>query len=1023
MKSTYISRESSGQVHNKMQNETRPNNTSTQPSAVPPTDESPLQVSTTLVESQCSGDKLADRNNMHQRTTQEAIPATVTPSYKEFAHGQGHHTENHLTASVHNDSRLAGHSRHQRYASENDVDRRVGKSFRYQSEGLSTSNSQQVQEPKQRTKPSLAEPNNKEGDEKIAFRLPIDAPAIGTESPDRNLQQPAFEPQLTMGSKLPNQKQQGHLVTMSSSAPQIEYMTSTALVGGTIVRPGTAVPRSGSTLPSDDTLPHVRAVVPPISSSQSQSVSRPHIDRPGTALGIRQLHEFRHENTSQQTANEHPRSRTNSETWLMPISSNSTETRHRMRADGPPQQASYPLREVSSKTASQANVAEVNNKQTPSKAGPMVETIRPSGVSYPEPVTQVYEGRPTTRSTTVSKAGGYGTAQQPSGLQQSYSEPVARKDDNRGLSVHPVQSRQRQQSSPNLQPEDNLSKILVQKGPSTEDPRLAPYKTSQTKSTRRVEPVREDQSLLPAQGHPFDADTSPPPQHIPADDRGRGKHSTHGYSPNALQRTPPTLSDPAPTLPHYTGYSKAEEGRPSRSQRNTVHVKDARSAELASPTKANDVPGQSYLHDARRNLASKLEQQQLDGSPNAASGNLLNNVENEARPRTSSNRGEHSPRHTGGDSSPSASSKVSQSPDPRTRDYTYAQTSPNASQHNRSPRSKPVVVESQSQPGTQNVDEAPPHATGAPSVRQSLRERQDHIPEAEDKYSRVHYQTPNHAMNDTTMRPSDTKQKIYIPQNVIPYQTQDSRTGRTTSQRDGQRGDVRDAAQPMATIHSRSRSDSQVALDNSASYSRYANNTYPYHASQSQPHVRVSSDHVRPSVPTVETLQRPPDQSSQFHPHQLNQPQVPRDEALALQQAIQPPTMKSLSSKRDIVEPSLQETHFQNLSSGPQPPTPKSYDIWLPPASSRVARTSNRSTVTRTSHKDSGREREHARRSTTTPRTHKLSASEAHHSAMDPRLAKPYHYLKTRKVHTMSLASVEAQDGAAVSNCFSFQVS
>ncbi|EKM82744.1 hypothetical protein AGABI1DRAFT_111323, partial [Agaricus bisporus var. burnettii JB137-S8] len=147
----------------------------------------------------------------------------------------------------------------------------------------------------------------------------------------------------------------------------------------------------------------------------------------------------------------------------MPISSNSTETRHRMRADGPPQQASYPLREVSSKTASQANVAEVNNKQTPSKAGSMVETIRPSGVLYPEPVTQVYEGRPTTRSTTVSRAGGYGTAQQPSGLQQSYSEPVARKDDNRGLFVHPVQSRQRQQSSPNLQPEDNLSKILVQK--------------------------------------------------------------------------------------------------------------------------------------------------------------------------------------------------------------------------------------------------------------------------------------------------------------------------------------------------------------------------------------------------------------------------------------------------------------------------------------------------------------------------------------------------------------------------------
>jgi hypothetical protein len=270
-----------------MQDETRLNNTFLQPLTVLPTDEFPLPVSTTLVEPQYFGDKLADRNNKHQRLIQELVPPTVA-RYQEFVHEKNHHTDNHRTASTPNDSRGVGHSRHQRYASENDVDRRGGKPFKYPSEGLSTSHSQQVQQPKQRTNPSFANFNNKEGDEKVAFRLPIDAPAIGTGSPDGKPRNLVSEPQLMIGPMLQDHQQQGHHVVMPSSVPSAGFMTSAAPIGSVIVRPGTAVPRSSVTQPPDDTLPYLRAVVPPIGYSQSQSVSRPPIDRPGTAIGIRQ---------------------------------------------------------------------------------------------------------------------------------------------------------------------------------------------------------------------------------------------------------------------------------------------------------------------------------------------------------------------------------------------------------------------------------------------------------------------------------------------------------------------------------------------------------------------------------------------------------------------------------------------------------------------------------------------------------------------------------------------------------------
>jgi len=272
-----------------MPDESRPKSAFPQSLTVLPTDEFPLHVSTTPVEPQYSGEKLADRNSKHQRTITEPVPPTVA-RFQESAHDKSHRTENHLLASTPHDSRSVGHSRHQRYASENDVNYRGGKPAKHPLEGLSASQSQQIQEPKQRTNTSSVNPNNKEGDEKVAFRLPVDVQAMGRGSPDGKPQNMVSEPRVTIGPTptLQDRQQQGQHVTVPSSVSSAGFMTTAALVGNSIVRPGTAVPRPRVTQPPDDTLTHFRAVVPPIGYSQSQSVSRPPIDRPGTAIGIRQ---------------------------------------------------------------------------------------------------------------------------------------------------------------------------------------------------------------------------------------------------------------------------------------------------------------------------------------------------------------------------------------------------------------------------------------------------------------------------------------------------------------------------------------------------------------------------------------------------------------------------------------------------------------------------------------------------------------------------------------------------------------
>lgn len=730
-----------------------------------------------------------------------------------------------------------------------------------------------------------------------------------------------------------------------------------------------------------------------------------------------------------------------------------------MRAEvpTPPQKAS----------SSERSVKEVPSKSmsgtvtTESSSGPLITRIAPSAAA-----TQLV-GRPHSHSSPQAledkiPTRRYPTNQEGCGPVQLQSvqpippqldgNPVVRRD-NTGNSTRyspeassPSQPRKRKESSSRVHSEDKSSKVPGIKEASTEDTRASAHRISHAHGDPRVTaPVFDGRSTShrtesmrgeigqhpspPLQRYTTETNIPSSMQHLSVDDRSRSNYAAGSYPPNALHRPVLAPIDPASISPQRTGnsiHSKQEEEGLSRNQRNTVQVKDARLADLLSPPKANDIPHQSYLQDARRNLASKLEQQP-NGSPNSTPGSTGANLETTPRFRSSSSRGEHSPRHAGGDNSPSGPSNpspsYSQGPDLITKDY--ARTSPNVSQHTPSPRSRPMVAESQPQPGIQHRDEVSRHGTGAPASRQSpTRERQDHVPDMEDKYSRTHHQATPYTTYDTETRTSDTSRKPHIPSNSIPYQAWDQYAGKTTSQRDGQRRDTYDATQPIAITHSRTRSDSQNAQETSASYSRHTFNmphNIPSSQTQTLPHAPASG-HVPPSVPTNQTLERPSDQAPYSRSQQSNQSQIPipREEVSAPQQAIQAPPMKSTPSKKNYIQPLPPEIHNKGSSSVSQPPMPKPYEIWLPSTSSRDDHPPSRPAVAAPFHKDSGRDRDYARRTSTTSRVHRPSPPRDtrylpyQSSTVDPRLTKPYHYLKTRKIRTMSLASVEAQDGAAV---------
>lgn len=634
---------------------------------------------------------------------------------------------------------------------------------------------------------------------------------------------------------------------------------------------------------------------------------------------------------------------------------------------------------------------------------------------------------------------------------QSHNDPVVRRDDTgsstRGpVTVHPfTQPRQHKDSSPRVRPDDGLSKAPAGRETSAEDPRVAqrgsaqghgesratapttdPRYSSQRTEAARIGPTY--QAPLPMQRHA--TETHPPTfqyataltQQVSLDERGRNKHAQDNYSPNAAYHPPSMPVDAASISPQPAGNSTnskpGEEGH-SRSQRHLVQIKDARLAELLSPPNANEVPHQSHLQDARQTLVSRLEQQP-NGSSKPITGNSGNNPESASRLRSSSGRGEHSPRHARGDSSPSGPLNPSlshgQAPDLSTKDYGYVRSSPNVSQHTPSPRSRTIVTESHagSQPGTQQRDENSQYGSGAFIPRQATphEKRQDHASNAEDMHSRKHQQPIPYTTYDANTRTDDNNRTSHIPSNSIPYQTWDQHTGKTASRR----GDY-DTSHTITKTHSRTRSESQNVQEASDSYSRHPYTTPRDTQTQTSHHV-PASNHVPSSAPMIPTF-GPSDQMQHSRSHPSNQQLATlREEVSNPPQSLQAPPMKSTPSKRSYIAPLPSETRNPSSSSAPQPPTPKTYEIWLPPISHNDQAPS-RSTAAPSHHRE--RERDYARRNSTMPQTRPPSPPREPQilplqaSAPDPRSFNPYHYLKTRKIRTMSLASVEAQDGAAVS--------
>ncbi|KAF9453208.1 hypothetical protein P691DRAFT_719982 [Macrolepiota fuliginosa MF-IS2] len=665
------------------------------------------------------------------------------------------------------------------------------------------------------------------------------------------------------------------------------------------------------------------------------------------------------------------------------------------------------------------------------------------------------EDRDEVRQHTGNKGESVGTQYQSAQI----NHPVARRDDignsTRGPPVAQpsMQPRQRKENSPPIHPEDVSPKALNSKEPPDTDPRSAQarsmpaygdprppapgidshYSSHRTETTRVVTGHLAPPAI---QRHTAEANTPTsqyftPSQQPSVDERSRHKHMQGNHSPNAPQRSPSMPINPASVSPQRTGdsnHSRLEEEGNLRSQRNPNQIKDARLAELLSPSAANDVPHQSYLQGARRTLASKLEQQP-GGSPHSTPGNSGSQSEPAPRLRTSS-RGEHSPRHAGGESSPSGpanpSPSYSHNPDLSPKDHPHVRTSPNDSQQTPSPRSRNIATEgvTGSQSGTHQRDEGPQHGPGVPMSRQPLarERRQDYAQDMEDVNLRKQQQTAPSMTYDANTRTSDTNRTSHIPSNSIPYPIWDQQAGKMTSQKNGQRRDVYDAPQSITIAHSRTRSESQTAYEPSASHSRHQHTTSreTYNAASSQtqtlPHV-PPSNHVPPSSTTFGPL---PDQIRQPRTHPSNQ-QVPisREDIPVPPQHSQAPPMKSTPSKRNYITPLPPETHNPNSSSATQPPTPKTYEIWLPPSSSHNDQPPTRSAAAPSFHGESkrDRDRDHARRVSTMPQGRPPARDSRtlplQPSAPDPRSMNPYHYLKTRKVRTMSLASVEAQDGAA----------
>lgn len=554
---------------------------------------------------------------------------------------------------------------------------------------------------------------------------------------------------------------------------------------------------------------------------------------------------------------------------------------------------------------------------------------------------------------------------------------------------NPAQPRPRKQSSPQIRPRDDQSKLSSSKGGNIDDdqtsrPRQAHGHSRGTASCADVCCTQKTEITRTEDVHMTDHQLGLCPStyvQLPSTD---DKSYDSGNHPSQL--TPPP--NPAPISPQRTNTLDAEFD--AGSQKDSTQIKNSRLAELLSPPKPSDIPLHSYSSGARRHLAYDL--------PNLAHAHSGN--EESSRPRGTSSREEHASRHgLTEDSSPFGnihSFPSNPQPDLSIKESGYSWSSPDADHITPSFRARDLVAGNH----TFQSGSVPPRelsrsvSTGYPHRQSSARERQDMISDTE----KVLLPKYNH---DAELRIGERSKSSHVAVPVSNLQT-----GKKISQKDIARKNAEEPSQPVASTHTRARSDPHITPDSTVLRSRNAYNE-SCNAISTQPQILPASA-ISPSEPTVPILSQLSDQSqnSQSYSSNLQSPTV-RDEVPVPPPSTEVSSMKSALSRKNHITPLFPgASNHGSLNS--QSSSSQTYEIWLPSTSSRHNEVPSRSIPISGIRRDLERARDRAGQS--------ARCLPYQPYTIDPLLANAYHYIKTRKMRTMSTASLEAQDGAAVSD-------
>ena len=640
-----------------------------------------------------------------------------------------------------------------------------------------------------------------------------------------------------------------------------------------------------------------------------------------------------------------------------------------------------------------------------SLAAPEVDQLNTTvGIRSPSPVSGAFLLQSRDVLDTSSRQGQSSMAQ-PQATYLSNTQPdndtVARKDNTRNSAqesgvIHPAQPRPRKQSSkqssPQVRPWDDL-KLLSSKSGNTDDdqasrPRQAHGDSRSTASradiryTQRTEMTRTED--VHTTDHQLGLFPSTYLQLPSTDDKNRNRYDS-GNHPSQLT-PPPNLATVSPQRTN-TLDPEFDAG----SQKDSTQIENSGPAELLCLPKPSDIPLHSYTSGARRHPVYNL--------PSLAHGHSGN--EESSRSRGTSGREEHASRHgQTEDPSPFRDTRSLPSnlqPDLSIKESGNSRSSPDASHITPSSRARDFVADNHTfQSGSVTPREmSRPVSTGYTHGQSSARERQDMISDTEKVLlPKYNYDA------ELRIRERSKSSHVAVP---VSIQISNLQTGKKISQKDIARKNAEEPSQPVVSTHIRTRSDPHIMPDFTVLRSRHAYNE-SCNATSTQPQTLPASA-ISSSEPTIPFLSQLSDQPQNSHPYSSNL-QLPtvREEASVLPPSTEISSMKSTLSRKNHIMPLFPDASLSN----PQSSSSQTYEIWIPSASSRHNEVPFRSTPISGFRRDLERPRDRSGQS--------AQCQPYQPYTMDPLLANAYHYIKTRKIRTMSTASLEAQDGAAVSS-------